>query len=37
MEDLKEHAKEKGLAASDVIRRACDEYLEKQKKQAPEK
>lgn len=39
MEDLKKHAKEKGLATSDVIRRACEEYLAtaKAKEQSPPK
>lgn len=37
MEDLKKHAQAKGLATSDVIRRACEEYLAKQKEQTSEK
>ena len=37
MEDLKKHAKEKGLATSDIIRRACEEYFVKQKEQNPPK
>jgi len=37
MENLKKHAQSKGLATSDVIRRACEEYLAKQKEQISEK
>ena len=37
MDDLKKHAQSKGLATSDVIRRACEEYLAKQKEQIQEK
>jgi metal-responsive CopG/Arc/MetJ family transcriptional regulator len=39
MEDLKKHAQAKGLATSDVIRRACEEYLAtaKAKEQSPQK
>lgn len=32
MEQLKKLAQEKGLATSDIIRRACEEYLAKQEK-----
>ena len=32
MEQLKKIAQEKGLATSDIIRRACEEYLAKQNK-----
>ena len=30
MEQLKKLAQDKGLATSDIIRRACEEYLTKQ-------
>jgi len=32
MDDLRKLAKDKGFAISDVIRRACEEYLSKQDK-----
>jgi metal-responsive CopG/Arc/MetJ family transcriptional regulator len=32
MEQLKRVAESKGLATSDIIRRACDKYLEELKK-----